>query len=271
VTQVVEQGAPARTPTGGVGWSGRLGHVVTVAVAIGLGLAVWQLLSMQYDPAFLPGPADTARSAVELAADGTLVASAVASMQRIGAGWGLGLVIGVPLGLVIGQVRLLRRLLDPYLQFFRFVPPISFVTMSIIWFGIGDASKIFLIFYTTVFVVVLSTTAGVASVDPLRLQAARSLGASRTQVVRSVVVPSVLPHIVVGARLAMGNSFLTIVSAEIVAAETGVGALIWTARNYGQTEWVFVGIVMLGVLGLLCDLAIRLITRLTLHRFEVPS
>ncbi|OMQ23878.1 MULTISPECIES: ABC transporter permease [Rhodococcus] len=247
-----------------VGTSGTL-------ISLTVGLVIWQLLSMRYDPSTLPGPQSTARAAWDLIEDGTLLDSTIASMKRIAIGWALGVIVGVPVGLVVGEIPWVRRLLDPYLQFFRFVPPISLVTLAIIWFGIGESSKIFLIFYTTVFVIVLNTVAGTLSVDQSRIQAARTFGANRFQVLTTIILPSVIPHIVVGARLAMGNSFLTIVSAEIVAAQVGLGSLIWTARNYGQTEWVFVGIITLGLLGLIIDSAIRWISRTLLSRFEVPA
>ncbi len=111
--------------------------------------------------------------------------------------------------------------------------------------------------------------AGVLSVDELRLRAARALGANPARTLVSVVLPSTVPHVVTGARLAMGNSFLTIVSAEIVAAQSGLGSLIWTARNYAKTEWVFVGIIALGLLGYLFDWVLRVVTSRSLRRYGV--
>ena len=130
-------------------------------------------------------------------------------------------------------------------------------------------SKVALILYTSVFIVTLNTIAGVQAVSPLRLRAAASLGAGRFQLLWTVVVPSTVPYMVTGARIAMGNSFLTIVSAEIVAAQEGLGALIWTARNYARTEWVFVGIITLGVVGFLFDRILRMIVRATLKHYNV--
>jgi len=238
-------------------------------LSILLGLGVWQLASMQYTATFLPSPAETWAGARELAEDGTLLASVIASSRRILVGWGLGLLVGIPVGLVMGRFSLVRRLLDPYIEFFRFIPPIAFVTLAVIWLGVGEASKVVLIFYTTVFIVTLNTIAGVLAVDEGKLRAAASLGANRVQTMISVIVPASVPYMVTGARLAMGNSFLTIVSAEIVAAQEGLGALIWTSRNYGRTEWVFVGIVALGILGFLFDRVIRWASRRFLRRYAV--
>jgi taurine transport system permease protein len=238
-------------------------------VSIAAGLLVWQFLSTQYSATFLPSPSETWEGARELARDGTLWDSVVASSRRIAIGWGLGLAVGIPVGLLMGRIEVVRRLLDPYIEFFRFIPPIAFVTLAVIWFGVGETAKVVLIFYTTVFIVTLNTIAGVLAVDESKLRAAASLGANKVQSMVSVIVPASVPYMVTGARLAMGNSFLTIVSAEIVAAQEGLGALIWTSRNYGRTEWVFVGIVCLGILGFLFDRVIRIASRRLLGRYAV--
>jgi NitT/TauT family transport system permease protein len=247
----------------------RLGRAATVAVSIAAGLLIWELLSLRFPPLFLPSPLLTWQAAGELIGDGTLWDAVLASSARIAVGWGLGLVVGIPVGILMGHFRWVRRLLDPYIEFFRFIPPIAFVTLAVIWLGPGEASKVALIFYTTVFIVTLNTIAGVMSVNELRLRAAASLGAGPFRTLLTVVVPSTVPYMVTGARLAMGNSFLTIVSAEIVAAQQGLGALIWTARNYARTEWVFVGIITLGLLGFLFDRIVRLVARRLLRRYGV--
>ena len=238
-----------------------------VSVAGGIGL--WGLASLGANPLFLPSPLLTLNSAVELVQDGTWWSSIVASTFRILTGWGLGVAVGIPLGILMGHFRSVRQLLDHYIEFFRYVPPIAFVPLAVIWLGPDELSKIALIFYTTVFIVTINTMAGVQSTDEIRLRAARALGAGPLRTVLTVVVPSTVPFMVTGARLAMGNSFLTIVSAEIVAAQEGLGALIWTARNYGRTEWVFVGIITLGLLGYAFDRLVRYGTRRLLKRYRV--
>ncbi|MFI0448832.1 ABC transporter permease [Actinomadura sp. 6N118] len=241
----------------------------TYLASILLGLGVWQLLAIRYGPGLVASPRDTVMAAKDLAADGTLANSVIASGRRILIGWGLGLVVGVPVGLLMGRFTMMRRLLDPYIEFFRFIPPVAFVTLAVVWLGIGESSKVVLIFYTSVFIVTLNTIAGVLSVGESKLRAAASLGAGRWQVMRSVVLPATVPHIVTGSRLAMGNSFLTIVSAEIVAAQVGLGSLIWTSRNYGRIDWVFVGIITLGTLGFVFDRVLRLVASRALRRYGV--
>lgn len=268
----VEQSSRPRTSTprrGGFDAWGGLWQLALVLLSLGSGVAIWGLLSLRYPINLLPSPGETWDSAVELWRNGTISESVAKSAQRILLGWGLGLVVGVPVGLLMGRFRLMRTLLDPWVEFFRFIPPISFVTLAVIWLGIGESSKVILIFYTSVFIVTINTIAGVLAVDESKLRAAESLGASRLRVLTSVVLPSTVPFIVTGARLAMGNSFLTIVSAEIVAANEGLGALIWRSRNYGRTEWVFVGIIILGSMGYVFDRVLRMLSRRFLGRFQV--
>jgi ABC-type nitrate/sulfonate/bicarbonate transport system permease component len=247
----------------------RLGQLLAGIVSVGAGIAIWDLVSRHTNPVFLPSPWLTLMSVGELWDDGTLWQSIAASSARILTGWSLGVVIGIPIGILMGHFRLVRQLLDPYIEFFRFIPPIAFVTLAVIWLGPGEASKVALILYTTIFIVMLNTIAGVLSVSELRLRAAASLGAGRLSSLLTVIVPSTVPYMVTGARIAMGNSFLTIVSAEIVAAQQGLGSLIWTSRNYGRTEWVFVGIIALGALGFLFDRIVRLVARRLLRRYGV--
>ncbi|BBH67901.1 ABC transporter permease [Actinoplanes sp. OR16] len=247
----------------------RFAGLAWTAVTLAAGLAVWAAVAWWYGPTLTASPADTLRAGIDLAEDGSLGASILASARRILSGWALGVLVGAPVGILMGRVTAIRRLLDPYIEFFRFIPPIAFVTLAIVWFGIGETSKIILIFYTSVFLVTVNTIAGVLAIDESKLRAATSLGANRRQLLHAVVLPATIPYIITGARLAMGNSFLTIVSAEIVAADTGLGALIWQARNYGRIDWIFVGIIALGLLGYTCDRLIRLLAGRLLRRYGV--
>lgn len=237
--------------------------------SVAFGLAVWQALAWRMGPTLVSSPAETWEAAVALAKDGTLAESCLVSLRRIMIGWSAGLLVGAPLGILMGRVKIIRNLIDPYIEFFRFIPPIAFITLAIAWFGIGETSKVILIFYTSVFIITINTIAGVLSINESKLLAAASLGASRRQTLTAVVLPATIPHLVTGSRLALGNSFLTIVSAEIVAAQTGLGSLIWTSRNFGRIDWIFVGIIALGILGYLCDRAIRFVGRTALARYGV--
>jgi ABC-type nitrate/sulfonate/bicarbonate transport system permease component len=220
--------------------------------------ALWHVASVYLlNSVLFPPPGRVVAKALELAQDGTLWENARVSLERIGLGFLLGSLIGIPVGLAIGSFAVVRRLLEPYTEFLRFIPATAMITVAVIWFGIGEGSKIFLIIYTTVFIVIISTAAGVSAVTPNKIRAARSLGASRAQVFCYVAFPATVPFILTGMRLAMGNSFVTIIAAELVAANAGLGKMIWDARLYMLVDQIFVALLVLGLLGFTADRLFR--------------
>lgn len=214
--------------------------------------SVWLLSSVLFPP-----PWKVFLKAIELAQDGTLWEQASASLGRIATGFAGGSLIGIPLGLAIGSFPLVRRLLEPYTEFLRFIPATALITVAVIWFGIGEGSKIFLIVYTTVFIVIINTAAGVSAVAPNKIRAARSLGAGPLQVFFFVALPATVPYILTGMRLAMANSFVTIIAAELVAANNGLGKMIWDSRMYMLVDQIFVALLVLGLLGFTADRLFR--------------
>ena len=233
-------------------------------------LLLWTALAWWVGkPAFLPSPAKTLEGAFELVKNGDLQAGVLASFSRILIGFALGTIVGIPLGLLMGISPFVRSFMDPYVEFFRFIPPIAFVTLAITWFGLGETSKIVLIIYTTLFMVAINTMIGVLGIEPDKRFAARCLGASEAQVFVHVVIPAAIPNIVTGMKIAMGNSFMTVVAAEMVAAKSGVGYLIFNSRLFMLTEWIFVGIITLGVMGFITDRALRVVAYSLLKRYDV--
>lgn len=204
-----------------------------------------------------PAPASVLAKTAELLANGTLVDNMLASLQRIVSGFLIGSAIGIPLGLAIGSFSMTRKLLEPWTEFFRFIPATGMITIAVIWFGIGEESKIFLIIYATVFIVILNTAAGVASIAPNKLRAAQVLGATRWQMFSLVALPATVPFILTGMRLAMANSFTTIVAAELVSAQAGLGVMLWNARMFMLVDDIFVSLMMLGILGFIADRLFR--------------
>jgi len=160
-----------------------------------------------------------------------------------------------------------RQLIDPSLHFFRFVPSIALITLFILWFGVGEQSKVALIVYAAGFIVLVNTATGVVAIPSDKLDAARCLGASRRQLFVNVIAPASVPYIFVGMRLALAAAFLVIVGAEIIAANSGLGYLVWTARLYFKVDWVFAGVLAIGVLGFVCDRIWLLIGRTVLARY----
>ncbi|MFC9768297.1 ABC transporter permease [Rhodococcus jostii] len=266
-TRSVKAKRAQKRSVGAAGAAARTGLLWVASGVIGLG--IWSFLAWWYGPTTIASPIEVWTAAVELAESGVLWTSIWASAQRILVGWSLGVVIGAPIGILMGRINIVRQLLDPYIEFFRFIPPIAFVTLAVVWFGIGETSKVVLIFYTSVFIVTVSTIAATVAISENKLQAATNLGANKLQLMKTVVLPSSVPGIVTGARLAMGNSFLTIVSAEIVAADHGIGSMIWQARNYGRIDWTFVGIIVLGIMGFIFDRILRMFSAKFLSRYGV--
>jgi NitT/TauT family transport system permease protein len=242
---------------------------VYVTVALG-SLLVWTAIASVASPWFFPSPLETAAAAVALTRSGDLPRAVGISYIRILSGWALGCLIAVPVALIAGRIRLVRLLVEPYLNFFRFVPPIAFLGIAILWFGIGENSKIAIIVYTSTFTVFMNTMAGAMTLDETPSRAALSLGASRRQVLLHVVLPATVPAILVGMRVGMGFSFMTVIAAELVAAEEGVGFLIYNARLFLRTANAFAGIITLGVMGFAADLAFRWTAQRIFRQHALP-
>ena len=235
-----------------------LGGIGTYLIGFASIILIWHACSAWLLSSVLfPTPWKVLLKAIELAEDGTLWEQSSASLARIGTGFVGGSLIGIPLGLAIGSFPLVRRLLEPYTEFLRFIPATALITVAVIWFGIGEGSKIFLIIYTTVFIVIINTAAGVSAVAPNKIRAARSLGAGPLQVFFFVALPATVPYILTGMRLAMANSFVTIIAAELVAANNGLGKMIWDSRMYMLVDQIFVALVLLGLLGFTADRLFR--------------
>ena len=237
--------------------------------SVALILAAWQVASDWFDvPILFPSPLAAAQKAVALAQEGRLQQDIAVSMWRILTGFIVGSMLGTGLGLLMGSFRTIADLLNPYVNFLRFLTSLAWISVVMIWFGIGELSKVLLIVYPTTFVVLVNTVAGVAAVHPVKLRAAQCFGATRAQIFRFVTFPATLPYILTGARLAMMNSFMTVVSAEMLAAESGIGFLIFNSRQWMETDAIFVGMAVLGLLGLLTDRVMQLLIRTFLWRYR---
>ena len=235
--------------------------VLPVAGAVML-IVIWGLASLRFDVTILPSPAQAVEEALGLLAGGELVFHALASLQRLLIGFLIGSVLAIPIGFAMGLVPFFRRMMEPITEFFRYIPAIAMVVFALIWFGIGEASKVFLIVYNTFFSVALATESGVHHISQVRVNAVRSLGANRRQVLQLVVLPSVVPYAIQGMRMGMGRAFATIVSAEILAANSGLGFLIFSSREFSKMDTVVVAIAVLGVLGIVIDRLFRHLTRI---------
>ncbi|MCR4717614.1 MAG: ABC transporter permease [Lachnospiraceae bacterium] len=220
---------------------------------------IWTIAAHYNGPDFLPSPKLTFEGFKEILFNGVLLTDIKVSMLRVFLGWMRGLIIAIPLGLLIGQFKLVKGIVEPLINFFRFVPAIGFLTLFLMWFGIGEASKLALITYAVVFPVVINTIAGVNSIDKVKYQAAESLGAGKLRTFFTITIPGAVPGILTGVRLGLSGAIISIVAAEMLAANEGLGFLIYTSRLYYRTDLIFVGIFVLGIIGFLADKLIRLL------------
>ena len=231
-------------------------------------VAAWSIASLFYPPALLPSPARTFATAMESLRSGLLVRHAAASLSRVLWGFAIGTALGSVLGLAAGCLWAFRLFLDPPVNILRFVPAVAMLTPFVVWFGIGETPKILLIVFATVFIVILNTVAEVDDIPRNRLRAARMLGAGARSTFLLVIVPSTLPYILTGMRIAMGVSFASIIVAEMVSADTGLGYLLSYARVISATDLQLVAIFCLGTLGWGTDKILQLLTRLALRRYD---
>ena len=212
---------------------------------------------------YLPAPEVTSNRFLELNADGyrnfTLLQHTIASLQRVLVGFLFGALLGIPLGYAMGLTNWARGWFDPIVEFMRPVPPLALIPLMIIWFGIGEKSKIILLFLAALWIMAIAARSGVSGVAIAKVHAAYSLGASKSQILRKVIIPNSLPEIFTGARVAMGVCWGTVVAAELVAAEKGLGMMIMVASKFQLTDIVIVGIILIGIIGFLIDVCIRLL------------
>jgi taurine transport system permease protein len=193
--------------------------------------------------------------------DATLWQHAVASLSRVGLALGLALVTAIPLGLWMGLSPFARGLLDPLVEFYRPVPPLAYLPLIVIWFGIGELSKVLLIALAILAPVVIATATGVRSVEPSRLRAAQSFGATRAQRLRHVVLPHAAPDILTGIRVGLGVGWSTLVAAELVAATRGLGFMVQSAAQFLNTDIVVLGILVIAAVAFALELGLRALQR----------
>jgi NitT/TauT family transport system permease protein len=231
----------------------------SVAV-IALLIAVWWAVVVATGSVIFPTPGQVVTGTIELVRDGTLFAHIGASLLRVGAGFGLAVAFAVPLGLLMGRVPIAFETLNPIFQILRPISPIAWIPLAILWFGVGNASPIYLIFISSVFPMIVQTTVGVHTIEPRYLRAAENFGVSRWTLFTQVVIPAVLPQIIVGMRIGLGVAWLVVVAAEMIALRSGLGYLIIDSRNAGNRyDLVIAGMIIIGLIGLGLDGAMRLL------------
>ncbi|HEY5888410.1 MAG TPA: ABC transporter permease [Acidimicrobiales bacterium] len=263
----------AATPRSGPGRAAKgAGRSAQILLPIVLFGAVWWLVTelQIWEEVFVPRPAAvwdrfiqsvTTHDGNRGLSDYFLWEHLWASLWRIIQGIGWALVVGVPLGLALATVRPFAVVVEPYVNFVRALPPLAYFSLLIIWFGIEDTSKIWLLFLAAVAPITLSVIAGVRGVRQDALDAARSMGASRRQVALHVQLPAALPELVVGLRLAIGFAFTTIVAAETANGIPGIGGLAWSTKKFQQTDVAVLCILAIGLTAILLDHLVQVFDR----------
>jgi NitT/TauT family transport system permease protein len=232
---------------------------ITRCASVGILLIVWEMavhLGLT-TPFFLPPPSAVALKLHSLTKDGILLVNIEASLVRVLSGYFLALVTGVMLGGLMGWFRSLDDIVDPLVELVRPVSPLAILPLAILWLGIGQSSKVFVVWYGCFFPILLNTYAGVRSVPKSTVEAARTLGAKPDEILQRIVFFHSLPAIFTGARISFAVGMIVIIAAEMVAADRGLGYMILTAQQTFQTAELFAGIVTIAVIGFVGDLAIR--------------
>jgi NitT/TauT family transport system permease protein len=234
--------------------------------------AWWALASSGFvDSVFLPAPLQVLHRLATWWANEGLADDIAISVYRVVAGWALSALIAVPLGLLIGTFRPVQAMLEPLTDFIRYMPAVAFIPLVMLWIGIDEGSKIAIIFIGTFFQMVLMIAENVRAVPLAQIEAAQTMGASREELVRLVIFPSSKPAVMDTLRITMGWAWTYLVVAELVAANSGLGYAILKAQRYLQTDRIFAGILLIGLIGLLIDQGFRLAHRVCFGKWMARS
>jgi ABC-type nitrate/sulfonate/bicarbonate transport system permease component len=235
-----------------------------------LALALWELASRTklLDPLLVPAPTTIFSEMWRMLLDGSLISDIWASFRRILVGFSISAVISVAIGAFMARFELFDDMLDPLIELIRPISPLAIFPLALLWFGIGDASKVFLIALSCSFPIIISTYAGVRGIDLSYVQVARSLGATQLELFVRVVLHGALPSIFTGLRLAWGIALIVIIASEMIGGVAGLGYMVLTAQQTFRVDRVFVGIMIIGAIGFATDQGFRAMRRKMLPWYQ---
>ncbi len=213
------------------------------------------------NPAIFPSIPAVLKSGMAMIADGTLIRHCLTSFGRVLAGFSMGIIGAIAVGFVLGNSRPMRLLLDPLIGFFRALPPIALIPLMIIFFGIGETSKIVVLTYASFFPAVVVIYQALVGQNPLYFRAAQTLGATKMELFRLILLPQLVPAIITACRVSLGVCWATLVAAELIAAQSGIGAMMTEAQNFFQMPPMVLGILLIGIISLTMDAVVRRIER----------
>lgn len=235
--------------------------ISTLSVLVFIG--VWELTTRLglIDPIFLPAPSDVFQRAMRTLENGTLIANVLASTRRVMVGFLMAVIVSVPLGLILGSSRRACAVFDPIISLLRPLPSMSWIPLSLLWFGITETQKYSIVFMGTIAPALLYVIDATRNVDKVLILAARNMGASRFQVMRHVILPASLSQIIIGFKIILGLAWTCVISAELIAAKEGLGFMIMNGKEFFQTDTVVLGMVMISLTVLIIDAILRRIEK----------
>lgn len=247
----------------------RLGKIWPSLIVLAMLVAIWWGAVVLTKSVIFPTPWQVLTGTLELARDGTLWEHIGASLFRVAAGFIIAVIFAIPLGLWMGWVHGAFVTLNPIFQILRPISPIAWIPIAILWFGVGNASPIYLIFISSMFPMIVQTTAGVHTIEKRYLRAAENFGVTRRKLFMQVVFPATLPQIIVGMRIGLGVAWLVVVAAEMIALRSGLGYMIIDSRNAGNRyDLVVAGMIIIGLIGLALDGIMRLLEKMKSVRWR---
>lgn len=237
---------------------GTLYGALSFSVIIGIWALIWW--GGFVDRGLLPSPLEVMRHFFSMMAEKQLWLDILLSSRRVLIGVICGLAIAVPVGFLLGWYRGVRAFVDPVINFFRALPPIALIPLVIVYFGIGEPARLSVLIYAAFFSGVIVIYEGIKLIPPIYVRVSKALGATDFEIFRYIVIPAALPHVLTAFRIAVGVCWTTLVAAELVAAERGLGAVIVSGQNFFQVPTIFVGIIMIGTVALIMDKVLRVAT-----------
>ena len=233
-------------------------------LAFGFFCLLWHLAALYsgWSAQVFPGPLKVLAAMAELISDGSLLKHSIASLFRVTAGFYLAVLFGIPLGIVLGRMKIAKQFLNPIIQFLRPISPLAWIPLAMLWFGIGDKPAIFLIFLSSFFPLVVSTAIAADSIEPTFFQVASNFNFSRIEVVTKIIVPGMLPDVITALRITITIAWLVVVAAEMIAVQSGLGYLILDSRNALRMDYVMDAMIVIGIIGLLLDHIMRRLGRI---------
>ncbi|MDQ7091162.1 MAG: ABC transporter permease [Methylococcales bacterium] len=224
-------------------------------------LLIWELITRfsGWSNQVFPSPLAVLMSMGELISNGDLLKHSVASLFRVSVGFFLAVISGIPVGIILGRLQVAKLLFNPLVHFLRPISPLAWIPLAMLWFGIGDLPAIFLIFLSSFFPMVVATSVAVESIKPTFFQVAANFNFNRYEVITKVVMPAITPEVTTALRLTITIAWLVVVAAEMIAVQSGLGYMILDSRNALRMDYVMVGMIVIGLIGLLLDYIMRIL------------